>query len=315
MVDALAASPWWMTAVTLERGLHVLLARLSAAEGRTMDAPASAAKIAPFIATHAINMKEAVRERAADYATFNDFFARELKPEARPIAAAADDAVVVSPADCRAVAYASVAAAAQVWIKGATFTVETLLGPAFADVAPLFVGGAVLLSRLAPQDYHRWHMPVTGRLGRRAAVDGALYTVSPMAVRQAAPDVFCANKREVVLVHTRHFGAVAMVCVGATVVGSINIVLPDGAFAAKGACHGFFAFGGSTVLTIFQPGAVAFDADLLVNSQTPLETFVRVGERVGVAAKPAAEHAMGLRDDDHDVRARAAAAAAAAKGE
>jgi len=248
-----------------------------------MSKPESRHKIADFVATHAINLSECVLERPEQYPHFNAFFYRELKPSARPIAAPGDDAILVSPADCRMVVFPTLDDATRIWVKGRGFTVETLLGPAFADVAPLFVGGSLCLARLAPQDYHRWHLPAAGRLGRRGAIDGALYTVNPIAIRRASPDVYSDNKREVLLLHTRAFGVVAMVAVGATVVGSINIVLPDGSQQPKGACHGYFAFGGSTVLVLLQPGTVAFDADLVRYSATPLETYVRVGERIGVA--------------------------------
>lgn len=86
------------------------------------------------------------------------------------------------------------------------------------------------------------------------------------------------------LVETRHFGLVVMVAVGATVVGSINNVIPTGAFAVKGDCHGFFKFGGSTVLVLFQPGALTLDADLRAYALQPLETYVKVGEHIGKAA-------------------------------
>jgi hypothetical protein len=82
---------------------------------------------------------------------FNAFFYRELLPSARPVTAAGDDSVVVSPADSRMVVYETVLEAAKIWIKGATFTIESLLGAACADVAPLFFGGSLCLARLAPQ--------------------------------------------------------------------------------------------------------------------------------------------------------------------
>jgi len=268
-----------------------------------MDTPASRAKIPDFVRLHGINLEECLVDRVEGYPTFNAFFTRELKPAARPIAAPLDDGVLVSPADSRTVVYPSISDATKIWVKGRSFTVEGLLGPECADVAPLFLGGSLLLARLAPQDYHRWHLPVTGRLGRRHRIDGALYTVNPIAIRRTNPDVYSHNKREVLLVHTKPFGLVAMVAVGATVVGSINIVTPDGAFAEKGACHGYFAFGGSTVLVLFQPGTVAFDADLLKSSATPLETYVRVGEHIGTAVAPAAAHAGAIAADDVDYAA------------
>ena len=80
--------------------------------------------------------------------------------------------------------------------QGSEFTVESLLGPEFADVASNFVGGSLMISRLAPQDYHRFHMAVTGRINRRSAIDGALYTVNPLAIRQHI-NVYTENKRVV----------------------------------------------------------------------------------------------------------------------
>ena len=135
-------------------------------------------------------------------------------------------------------------------------------------------------------------------------------------MRQAKPGIYTKNKREVYLLRTREFGLVAMVAVGATVVGSINTVTPPDAFVTRGQNHGFFAFGGSTILVLFQPGTIAFDSDLLANSERPLETYVRVGNRIGVATNPTGAHPGALPADDPGLlahlAARAAAAAAAA---
>jgi phosphatidylserine decarboxylase len=248
------------------------------------------------------------------YPHFNAFFYRELKPSARPIAAPQDDGVVVSPADCRLIVFPSVTEATAIWVKGARFTVETLLGPSLAEEAKLFVGGALCIARLAPQDYHRWHLPVTGRLVKRVPIDGALYTVNPIAIRRQNPDVYTENKREVWLIRTRRFGLVALIAVGATIVGSINTVIPEGSFARKGDSHGYFAFGGSTTLVLFQRGTVGWDADLAAYAKGPLETYVRVGEQVGKAVAPDTAHPGGLTDADADYAAYAASIAAAAAG-
>jgi phosphatidylserine decarboxylase precursor len=293
-----------------------LLHKLSVNEGKKMDLPSSKAKIKPFVDLHRINMQECLIENVEDYANFNEFFARSLKPTARPIDAPHDETIVVSAADCRAVVYENLAEATKIWIKGKSFTLEKLLGPDCQDVLPLFLGGSLAVFRLSPQDYHRWHLPVTGRLGRRHAINGALYTVNPIAVKRNAPSIYDENKREVCLIHTAPFGLVALIAVGATVVGSINIVQPDGTFQEKGACHGAFKFGGSTVIALFQPGCVQFDADLLNYSRAPLETYIRVGERVGKAV-PGAKPLMGLAADDADYvayQAKVASAAAAAGG-
>lgn len=275
-----------------------------------MNHPHSRKKIAPFVANYNIDMSEC--DTAVDaFPHFNAFFYRELKAGARPVDAPGDDGVAVSPADSRMVVFGSTAEATSIWVKGAKFTVESLLGPECTDVAGLFLGGGFCLARLAPQDYHRWHAPVTGRLWRRHAIDGALFTVNPIAVRQAKPSIYTKNKREVYLIRTREFGLVAMVAVGATVVGSINTVTPPDAFVVRGQNHGYFAFGGSTVLVLFQPGTITFDADLLANSVRPLETYVRVGNRIGVATNPAGPHAMQLPADDAGLLAHVATRGAA----
>jgi phosphatidylserine decarboxylase len=136
--------------------------------------------------------------------------------------------------------------------------------------------------------------------------------VNPIAVRQAKPGIYTKNKRDVYLIKTREFGLVAMVAVGATVVGSINTVSTQGSFLERGNDHGFFAFGGSTILVLFQPGTVQFDEDLLSNSRRPLETFVRVGNQVAVATNPTGNHTLGLQDTNPAWAARRAATAARA---
>jgi phosphatidylserine decarboxylase len=294
-----------------------------------MNSPLSVSRIDDFVRAFNLDTDELLLPLGA-YPNFNAFFYRKLKPTARAIAAPLDDCVVVSPADCRLVAFPTLAEATSIWVKGQSFTVERLLGRENADVAPLFVGGAMVISRLAPQDYHRFHLAVTGRTGRRTPIDGALFTVNPIAIRQNVPDVYTENKREVCLVHTRAFGTVAIVAVGATVVGSINITSPDGAYLHKGDEHGYFAFGGSTVLTLFQPGTVIFDSDLVANSAKPLETLVRVGARIGIASGrvpdadgaaavvPRAGVVGALSEDDPDVvadRQRAATSDAQAAAE
>lgn len=133
--------------------------------------------------------------------------------------------------------------------QGKKFTLESLLGPRGADLVPLYQGGAVCIARLAPQDYHRWHMPVTGVLGPRYRISGALYTVNPVAVRQKL-DVYTENEREVrrrmhyclmiclcyrlcawgqvCVINDTAFGKVVLVAIGATVVGSINVLGNEG---------------------------------------------------------------------------------------
>jgi len=89
----------------------------------------------------------------------------------------------------------------------------------------LLIAGSLVIGRLAPQDYHRWHCPVAGVLGPRTRIDGALFTVNPIAVNRTV-DVFTENTRELYEVDTEQFGKVLLIAVGATMVGSIHLVAP-----------------------------------------------------------------------------------------
>ena len=172
----------------------------------------------------------------------------------RPISDLDDDSVLVSPADCRLNVFNSITDATKLWIKGKQFSVDELFGSEAAETrakyGPMFLGGSLVIARLAPQDYHRWHFPVSGKLSARVPVDGCLYTVNPIAIKKEL-DVYTENKRMLHFVETKDFGTVCMVAVGATVVGSIHITAEDGATVKKGDEHGYFAFGGSTVLLLF----------------------------------------------------------------
>lgn len=173
----------------------------------------------------------------------------------------------------------------RLWIKGDEFTVEKVFGPLADELGPLYKSGSMAIARLAPQDYHRWHVPVGGKLGRRTMIDGPLYTVNPIAVNRNV-NVFTENKREILEMESPSFGHVTLVAVGATMVGSINIVPDDESEVKKGDVHGYFAFGGSTVLIFFEKNRIKFDADLIANSKKKLETLVRVNTRLGHSLNP-----------------------------
>jgi len=257
-----------------------LMTKLSIKQGVKYDDPKSKDDIPAFVALHQLNLNE-VEKPLDQYATFNEFFARSLKPSARPIAAPDDPTVAVSPADCRLMVFEDIKEATELWIKGDKFTVEGVLGEHCADLASRYTSGSMVIARLAPQDYHRWHLPVNATLGRKVPIPGALYTVNPIAINQNV-NVYTTNKRVVCELNSPEFGKVILVAVGATMVGSIVFLYEDGKHN-KGEPHGYFAFGGSTVLLFFEPGRIKFDADLVANSRKKLETLVKVNERLGTA--------------------------------
>ncbi|CAD6885609.1 unnamed protein product [Tilletia controversa] len=271
-----------------------MLAAMSVKQGIKYDSPLSKAEIPAFIAFHNLDVSE-VREPLDSFTTFNEFFYRRLKADARPLDSPQDPGVLVSAADCRLMAFDSVGAATSIWVKGRDFTIERLLGEEFKGVANEYAeGGGFCIFRLAPQDYHRFHCPADATVGRISKIEGQYYTVNPMAIRSSI-DVYGENVREVVEFHSPQFGTFFMVCIGAMMVGSIGLEIKTGDVVKRGDPFGWFAFGGSTLCMVLPPGSCAFDQDLLENSKRALETLVRVGMRLGRATGSAA--AAGLQTE------------------
>lgn len=237
----------------------------------------SAQKILPFIAEYNLDVDEFAKKPYA-FKNFNQFFYRALKPGARPIAPG--DGVAVLPADGRHLAFQHVDTADGFYAKGQQFSLKSFLGD--AELAAQYAGGAMLISRLCPVDYHRFHFPVAGRPGEPRLINGALYSVSPVALRGNLAYLW-ENKRLVTLVESPKFGRVAVCEIGATMVGTIAQTYVPGRDVAKGDEKGLFKFGGSCVVTLFQPGKIKFDADLLEHSAQQREVYAKMGERLGVA--------------------------------
>jgi phosphatidylserine decarboxylase len=143
---------------------------------------------------------------------------------------------------------------------------------------------SVAIFRLAPQDYHRVHCPLNGKIIKITHIHGAYYTVNPMAVRSSL-DVFGENIRTIVTLETAEYGIVEVVLVGAMMVGSIIITAKLNEEIKKGQEVGYFKFGGSTVVLVFQSendeSKIEWDGDLVSNSNKKLETLVKVGMSVG----------------------------------
>lgn len=245
---------------------------MSFKQGRKYDDPASASQIPGFINFHQLDMSEVLRP-TDQFKTFNEFFYRELKPGARPCSAPNDPHVIVSPADCRSVVFNRLEDAQRIWVKGREFSVERLLGNAYPQDAKRYQNGALGIMRLAPQDYHRFHIPVDGVMGEPKLIDGEYYTVNPMAIRSAL-DVYGDNIRVCVPIDSVCHGRVMVICVGAMMVGSTVITRKKGDKVKRAEELGYFKFGGSTILLLFEPGVMRFDEDLIANSSGALETLV-----------------------------------------
>ena len=224
--------------------LHALVKRAAFSRwyGRRMDAPASRAKVAPFIIAYKVNADE-LADDPGSYRTFNEFFYRKLKAGARPIDPDPNSAVF--PADGRHFGFQDVSQLEGIFVKGAVFDLRKLLGD--DSLAARFRDGAMVLSRLCPVDYHRFHFPVGGVASAPTLIDGPLFSVNPIALRRNI-HIFTENKRAVSRIASDQFGLVVMLEVGATCVGSFDYTFTPGERVEKGAEKGFFKFGGSSTV-------------------------------------------------------------------
>lgn len=214
-----------------------------------------------------------VLKSVGQFKNFNEFFYRELKPDARPCSAPDDPRIIVSPADSRCVVFNNLDEAQKIWVKGRGFSVERLLGNAYPQDAKRYTNGALGIFRLAPQDYHRFHVPVDGIMDEPRLISGEYYTVNPMAIRSAL-DVYSENVRVVVPINSVSHGRVMVICIGAMMVGSTVITRKEGERVGRAEELGYFKFGGSTLLVLFEPGRMKFDDDLIENAKLALETLV-----------------------------------------
>jgi phosphatidylserine decarboxylase len=243
--------------------------------GWRMNRRASASKIFPFIRTYELNVAE-FADPPYSFHTFNEFFYRRLQPHARPIDP--DPNVVVFPADARHLGFSDASQIDGVFVKGQKFNLSRLLGD--AELANRYARATVVLSRLCPVDYHRFHFPVSGKASETILLNGPLYSVNPIALRRNLGYLW-ENRRTLTMLTTERFGTVLMLEIGATNVGSIQQTFRPGQIA-KGDEKGYFEFGGSSTLLLFEPGRVQLAEDLLERSRHQTELYARVGDRLGI---------------------------------
>jgi len=244
--------------------------------------------ILQYIDDYKINWKEAKRcqdtetkqERARRFMTMNDFFQRERV--GLEIQELDNSNALVSPADCRLVAYEHTHDSTKYWIKGQGFSVRKLI--ANNAVADRFDVGKIVICRLAPDDYHHFHFPVDALYMGSYKVDGEYYSVDPRIVRSKI-DAFGDNKREVCMLYNETIGNVLCVIVAATCTGSIVLnKLQPATLYKKGTKMGTFGFGGSTVILLFERNSpLKLCQQFTENSKKAVETYVRVGTFLGKA--------------------------------
>ena len=278
MTEKVAGEKWlvWLYNNPIgEATLWALVKRktVSSIYGKMMDRTSSATRIQPFIEDFDIDMS-GVQEQ--EFKNFNDFFTRKLEDTVRPVDTRFN--IVVSPADGKILAFADISNSDFI-IKGFRFDVSSFLDNTV--LAEKYHDGALVIIRLAPVDYHRFHFPVSGDLTPSIKIEGGYYSVNPFALRKKA-EILCLNKREYTILSNPLFGDVIMAEVGATMVGSI-VQTYKGSSVIKGKEKGYFKFGGSTVALLFEKNKISIDRDLLINTANGYETAVKMGERIGEA--------------------------------
>lgn len=242
--------------------------------GKKMNKPSSTKKIAGFVKQLGIDMTEAVKPISA-YTSFNDFFYRKLKPTARPI-----ENNFVAPGDGKLLAFENISDVHHFFVKGRKFTLKEFLND--ADLATKYKNASLFILRLAPNDYHRYHFPYTGIPSEMTKIKGSYFSVSPYALASNFAKVFCENKREYCILSTKEKGDIIVAPVGATMVGTIIETYNANTEVKKGTEMGYFAFGGSTIVLIIDKKNITIDPDIIENTKNNIETFVKMGEKIGV---------------------------------
>ncbi len=217
-------------------------------------------------------------ERPVDgYRTFNDFFTRRLKPQARPIDR--DPDTVIAACDSRLFVVPRLSDDTIFTVKGSTVSVPELLRD--RTLAERYRGGTLFLYRLCPADYHRFHFPETSTPEMYTRIKGPLHSVNPMALATGWR-ILDRNLRHRTLLHAGgRAGTICMVEIGAMCVGSVVQTYQAGQEAQRGEEKGLFRFGGSSVVVLYQEGRVVVDQDIAGQSVLGNETLVKVGRRVG----------------------------------
>ena len=248
----------WMQKFVRERGVF-------------MDSRESAVVANRWVRDGAIDMRS-YQIPAGGFASFNDFFTRKLKPGARPIAEPNNDAVLTCPADCMVsqISYA-LTSDRDFEVKGDTYNIAALLGS--VELANRFAGGAAVVCLLYPKDYHRYHAPVTGTIAAKGSLDDKHYYYGFKGLVK----YFSEYHRAYYLIDTKRSGRVGFVAIGMSDINSVNMLLSvdPNREIRKGDEIGYFAYGGSGIVMLFEPG--------ILKTSLPRDNgrFVQMGTKIG----------------------------------
>lgn len=273
----------WLYETPSGKGLSQLICKapLSKFYGAIQDLGYSQRKVAPFIKKFNINMDDYLpeegRSESSPYSTFNQFFIRRFRSGKRPIIDNPNEMAAFSEA--RYYGYESVQDNESVPVKGANLKPKALI--ASEKWEKTFEDGPLLLARLCPVDYHRYHYPDNGIILDDYRVSGLYHSVNPLALK-SKEDILITNERHVTILETENFGKLAYIEVGAICVGKIiqSKPLDKGRKITKGEEKGYFLFGGSTVIVVGEKGKWKPSSDILEHTKKGMETYLHLGMTV-----------------------------------
>ena len=243
---------------------------ISKAVGGFLSTPLSCMLISPFIKKNNIDMTQ---YEPVKYKSYNDFFTRKIKAGLRPTDK--EPSHFISPCDSK-LTVLPIIKDSRFTLKHTTYTVASLLKN--KKLAKEYEGGYAMIFRLTVDDYHRYCYVADGIKEDNIFIPGVLHTVNPLA-NDYFP-IYKENSREYSILHTKEFGDIVMMEVGALLVGKIvNHHKKYKVF--RGQEKGFFEFGGSTVVLLVKKNTVQIDGDILENSVQGIETVVKYGEKIG----------------------------------
>jgi phosphatidylserine decarboxylase precursor len=243
---------------------NIWMKRLVQAWGEFLDTPTSAKGIESFLSLPSYNIDDYF-VGPSGWLTFNQFFAREIRPGKRPIADPCDDRVIVSPADAVFMGQWPIDGDSNITVKGVTWAISELLdGSPYKDA---FRNGVYMHSFLYVDDYHRYHVPVAGTVKEIRKIQGRVYLD---VIRQpdgtldvVDGDTYQFNQeRGLVVIDSPELGLVAVLPIGMAYVSSVNLTPEVGAELRKGDEFGYFLFGGSDIVLVFQDKSVTVEAQV-----------------------------------------------------
>lgn len=256
------------------RPLITATSLMSKLAGYYQNSRLSKKDITPFIQKHSINIHECEKQ-LDQYTSFNDFFSRKLKPSTRTIDTRHQ--IITSPVDGKLFIIPHLDQQTDFFVKNQRFNLERFLKD--ATLARQYQNGTLMIFRLAPYDYHRFHFPVDCTPSTWQQQGGVYESVNPL-VYASGVQPLTENQRHLVQLETEQFGTILMSIVGALLVGRIvETYAPETAYK-KGDEMGYFEFGGSTVTLLFKAGTIKPIEKIVQNSLQGVETAVRLGQAI-----------------------------------